>query len=80
MRPAKMSRISYWLNAWFVALWNVAWALGLTAIIPAINALTPLLNSNYNNVWTPDVYWRLVLYWHGAVFMPIVTVGPACSA
>ncbi|MGC9209875.1 MAG: hypothetical protein ACP5FT_01200 [Acidilobus sp.] len=64
-------------NAKFVALWNVAWALALTALIPVINAWTPLLNPQYNNVWTPDVYWRLVLYWHGAIFMPMVAVG-AC--
>ncbi|MGC9192063.1 MAG: hypothetical protein ACP5GT_05415 [Conexivisphaera sp.] len=70
-----------WLSARaepkFVALWTIAWALGLTAIIPAINAVTPLLNPAYENFWTPGVFWRLVLYWHGAIFMPIVTVA-AC--
>ncbi len=65
------------INAKFVALWNVAWALGLTAIIPLINAITPLLNPAYENYWTPGIYWRLVLYWHGAIFMPLVAVS-AC--
>jgi hypothetical protein len=28
-----------------------------------------LLNADYNNAWTPDVFWRLALYFHGA-FIP----------
>jgi hypothetical protein len=38
-------------------------------LAPAVNYFTPLLDSNYNNMWTPDLFWRLVLYWHGA-FIP----------
>jgi len=61
----------------FVMLWSIAWALGLTAIIPIINYVTPLLNPAYANQWTPDVLWRLVMYWHGAIFIPLITVA-AC--
>lgn len=61
----------------FVALWTISWALGLTALIPVINVVTPLLNPAYENFWTPGVFWRLVLYWHGAIFMPLITVA-AC--
>ncbi|MCY0858825.1 MAG: hypothetical protein OWQ54_00170 [Sulfolobaceae archaeon] len=62
------------LNTRFVMWWSIAWALGLMAVAPIVNYFTPFLNSAYNNQWTPDVYWRLVLYWHGALFMPWVTV------
>ncbi|BBE42203.1 hypothetical protein [Conexivisphaera calida] len=72
-----MSWLSSRVEPRFVALWTMIWALGLTAIIPAINAVTPLLNPAYENFWTPGVFWRLVLYWHGAIFMPLITVA-AC--
>jgi hypothetical protein len=38
-------------------------------LAPVVNYFTPLLDSDYNNMWTPDLFWRLVLYWHGA-FIP----------
>ncbi|ADY01813.1 hypothetical protein VMUT_1609 [Vulcanisaeta moutnovskia 768-28] len=56
----------------FVLVWAFSWALGLTALVPIVNYLTPLLNPAYNNAYTPDVYWRLVLYWHGMIFMPLI--------
>ncbi len=35
-----------------------------------MNAFTPLLyNSPVAHLWTPDIFWRLVLYYHGA-FIP----------
>lgn len=58
----------------FVVAWAMSWAIALTALIPVVNYITPLLNLKYNNVWTPDIYWRLVLYWHGAIFIPLITV------
>ncbi|MCL4344630.1 MAG: hypothetical protein JRM84_07160 [Nitrososphaerota archaeon] len=57
----------------FMLIWTFSWAVALTAIIPVINYVTPLLNPSYNNVYTPDVFWRLVLYWHGAIFIPLIT-------
>ena len=72
-----MSRPSSWLNPQFVSLWAITWALALTALIPLVNAWTPLLGQQYENYWTPGVPWRLDLYWHGAIFIPLVVVG-AC--
>jgi hypothetical protein len=54
--------------------WSIAWAIGSFALAPLVNYFTPFLNSSYSNQWTPDIYWRLVLYWHGAIFIPWVTV------
>lgn len=54
--------------------WSIAWALGTLAIAPLVNYVTPFLNPSYNNAWTPDIYWRLVLYWHGAIFIPWIVV------
>jgi len=54
--------------------WSVAWAIGSFALAPLVNYVTPFLNAAYTNQWTPDIYWRLVLYWHGAIFIPWVTV------
>jgi hypothetical protein len=54
--------------------WSVAWAIGTFALAPLVNYVTPFLNPAYANQWTPDVYWRLVMYWHGAIFIPWVTV------
>ena len=47
-----MSRPSSWLNPRFVSLWAITWALALTALIPLINAWTPLLGQQYENYWT----------------------------
>ncbi len=44
------------------------------ALAPLVNYVTPFLNPSYNNQWTPDIYWRLVMYWHGGIFIPWVTV------
>jgi hypothetical protein len=43
------------------------------ALSPLVNYFTPLLNPAYANVWTPDIFWRLVLYWHGGLFIPWIT-------
>ncbi|MDV3244861.1 MAG: hypothetical protein LYZ66_06810 [Nitrososphaerales archaeon] len=44
------------------------------ALAPVVNYLTPFLNPSYANQWTPDIYWRLVMYWHGGIFIPWITV------
>lgn len=44
------------------------------ALAPIINVITPFQNAAYANQWTPDIYWRLVMYWHGGLFIPWVTV------
>jgi hypothetical protein len=44
------------------------------ALAPIVNYLTPFLNPSYANQWTPDIYWRLIMYWHGGIFIPWVTV------
>jgi len=54
--------------------WSIAWAIGSFALAPLVNYVTPFLNPAYVNQWTPDIYWRLVLYWHGAIFIPWITV------
>lgn len=54
--------------------WSVAWAVGVMALAPLVNLATPFLSSSYNNQWTPDIYWRLVMYWHGGIFIPWITV------
>ncbi len=54
--------------------WSIAWAIGIFALAPLVNYVTPFLNPSYANVWTPGIYWRLVLYWHGAIFVPWITV------
>ena len=56
----------------FIMIWSFSWALGLIAIFPVLNYLTPFLNPAYNNAYTPDIFWRLVLYWHGAIFVPLI--------
>jgi len=53
-------------------IWSFSCAPGLIAIFPVLNYLTPFLNLAYNNAYTPDVFWRLVLYWHGAIFVPLI--------
>ena len=54
--------------------WSAAWAIGVFALAPLMNYVTPFLDQSYANQWTPDVYWRLVLYWHGAIFIPWIVV------
>lgn len=61
-------------NARLILWWSVVWAVGTFALAPLVNYITPFLNPGYANQWTPDVYWRLVMYWHGAIFIPWVTV------
>jgi hypothetical protein len=61
-------------NTRLILWWSVAWAIGTFALAPLVNYVTPFLNPGYANVWTPDIYWRLVMYWHGAIFIPWVTV------
>ena len=53
----------------FLIWWSIVWALIIGILAPIVNYVTPLLNADYNNMWTPDVFWRLVLYFHGA-FIP----------
>jgi hypothetical protein len=43
------------------------------ALAPIVNSITPFLNASYASVWTPDILWRLVLYWHGGIFIPWIT-------
>ncbi len=43
------------------------------ALSPIVNYLTPFLNPSYASQWTPDIYWRLVMYWHGGIFIPWIT-------
>ena len=57
----------------FILWWSAAWALGVMALAPLVNYLTPFLDPGYANYWTPDIYWRLVMYWHGGVFIPWIT-------
>ena len=61
-------------NPRLILWWSVAWAIGTFALAPFVNYITPFLNPSYANQWTPDVYWRLVMYWHGAIFIPWITV------
>jgi hypothetical protein len=61
-------------NTRLILWWSVAWALGTFALAPLVNYITPFLNSGYANYWSPGVYWRLVMYWHGAIFIPWVVV------
>ena len=57
-----------------IILWSTAWAIAVMALAPLVNLITPFLNASYANQYTPDLYWRLVLYWHGGIFIPWVTV------
>jgi hypothetical protein len=54
--------------------WSGGWGIGIMALAPLVNYLTPFLNSSYANQWTPDIYWRLIMYWHGGIFIPWITV------
>jgi hypothetical protein len=68
-------RLKQYLNARFLCYWSITWTIGVMAIAPIVNYITPLLNSGYNNQWTPDVLYRLNMYWHGAIFLPwIITL------
>ncbi|MDG6902896.1 MAG: hypothetical protein JRM80_13185 [Nitrososphaerota archaeon] len=66
MRRLRDPRLIIW--------WSIAWAIAVMALAPLVNFITPFLNPSYANQWTPDLYWRLVLYWHGGIFIPWVTV------
>lgn len=70
----KQSLFSRLHNARLILWWSVAWAIGTFALAPLVDYVTPFLNPSYVNRWTPDVYWRLVMYWHGAIFIPWITV------
>jgi hypothetical protein len=56
-------------TAKFLIWWSIVWALAVVILAPVVNFFTPFLDPTYNNAWTPDVFWRLVLYFHGA-FIP----------
>ncbi|MCL5672003.1 MAG: hypothetical protein JRM97_07845 [Nitrososphaerota archaeon] len=62
------------LNTKFVLWWTLAWAVVIMALSPIVNDVTPFLNPAYNNQWTPDFFYRLILYWHGGLFLPWVVV------
>ena len=53
-------------TAKFLIWWSIIWALAIGILAPIVNNFTPLLDADYNNAWTPDIFWRLVLYYHGA--------------
>jgi hypothetical protein len=54
----------------FLVWWSIIWALLIGILAPIVNQFTPLLyNSPAAHMWTPDIFWRLVLYYHGA-FIP----------
>ena len=63
-----MSRNEFFTTK-FVIWWSIIWALVIGFLAPIVNNFTPLLDADYNNAWTPDIFWRLVLYYHGA-FIP----------
>ena len=63
-----------------VIIWSAAWATAFMALAPIVNFITPLQSPSYSNQWTPDIYWRLVLYWHGGIFIPWVTVLAALAS
>ncbi|MDG6982239.1 MAG: hypothetical protein JRM74_02165 [Nitrososphaerota archaeon] len=58
----------------FALWWTLAWAVVIMALSPIVNYVTPFLNPAYNNQWTPDFFYRLLLYWHGGLFLPWVIV------
>ncbi len=58
----------------FMLWWSVAWGIAVMALAPLVNMITPFQDAAYANQWTPDIYWRLVMYWHGGLFIPWVTV------
>jgi hypothetical protein len=69
-KPSFFARLH---NTRLILWWSAAWAIGTFALAPLVNYVTPFLDPSYANAWTPDVYWRLVMYWHGAIFIPWVT-------
>ena len=71
---ARRGRLGRLHDPKLILWWSAAWALGVMALAPLVNYVTPFLDSSYNNQWTPDIYWRLVMYWHGGIFIPWVTV------
>ncbi len=67
-----MSWLSKYLNIRFVFWWSIAWSIVIMALSPIANYVTPFLNPAYNNQWSPDFFYRLILYWHGGIFLPWV--------
>lgn len=61
-------------NTRLILWWSIAWAVATFALAPLANYITPFLDHTYSNQWTPDIYWRLVMYWHGAIFIPWIVV------
>jgi hypothetical protein len=64
--------LKQYFNARFLCYWSIVWTVGVMAISPIVNYVTPMLNSGYNNQWTPDIMYRLNMYWHGGFFLPWV--------
>jgi hypothetical protein len=56
----------------FVIWWSIIWAVAIVALAPIVNLITPFTDPTYNIQWTPDILYRLVLYFHGA-FIPWIT-------
>jgi hypothetical protein len=56
----------------FVIWWSIIWAVAIVALAPVVNFITPFTDPSYNIYWTPDILYRLVLYFHGA-FIPWIT-------
>lgn len=61
------------LDAKFVCLWSIVWAVGMAALSVIANYLTPFLDPSVNNQWTPDIFYRLNVYFHGGIFLPLIT-------
>lgn len=74
IRFGKLRKLCLCFNARFLCYWAMVWAVGVMVIVPIVNYVTPLLNSGYNNKWTPDILYRLNMYWHGGIFLPWVIV------
>ncbi len=60
----------------FVICWSIVWAVIIVALAPVVNFITPFKDPTYNIYWTPDILYRLVLYFHGA-FIPWITAHAA---
>lgn len=56
----------------FVICWSIVWAVIIVALAPLVNLITPFRDPTYNIYWTPDILYRLVLYFHGA-YIPWIT-------
>jgi hypothetical protein len=56
----------------FVISWSIIWAVAIVALAPIVNFFTPFQDPTHNIYWTPNILYRLVLYFHGA-FIPWIT-------